>query len=113
MLPAAPLELPDFLNRVWNEFLSPEPRVHTHDQHVVYYFQHVVQLRHRCRGVDHYPRQRAFLTNHLKCPVEIPAGYGLDTNRSRTRLDKDRGEEIRILNHQVVIQLKARDASNA
>jgi hypothetical protein len=105
--------LPDLLNRVWNKLLSPKPRVHTHNQHVVYYAQHIIQLSDRCCWIDDYPHQCAFLMNQLERSMEVPAGFGVHAHRSRASLNKYRGEKIGIFDHQMVVELKACDASNA
>src|SRR5262249_46905759 len=94
----------NLLQRIADEFLPAESRIHAHHQNVVHQIQHFIQHANRRRRIDHNSGFASMILNQVQRPVQMPASLLMHQNPRRARLRKRRNEFIRILNHEVSVK---------
>src|SRR5579872_3544875 len=74
----APPGLGQLLQGGGNELLTPEPRIHGHDQHHVQLLQGVVEIVERRRRIEYQARLATVLAYELNGPIDVIGRLGME-----------------------------------
>ena len=97
-------QFPDLVHDAWDKFLSAEPRIDRHNQHIIDDVQHFAQSLNRRRGVNYDARKHVVASNQVQRPVQMYAGFLVYGNPIGSCIREVGDVLIRIFDHQVAIQ---------
>ena len=107
-LPSHLVQFPDLFEHIRNQLLPAKPRINAHEEHVIRHFQNVFQHGNRRGGVQHHACHCALFLDTLERSIEMPRGFVVYQNRIRSRMNEISHITLRVLDHQVDIEVRFR-----
>ena len=93
-----------FLNRILNELLSTEARIHTHQKHHIHITDHILEDRDRRCRIQRHTSLHTSLMNLLNSTVQVQAGLLVHIHHHSTKLCRLLNITLRFLNHEMNIK---------
>ena len=90
------------------QFLAPETRVHTHDQHKIDTGQHVIERVNGRGRIQHDSRVGAKIPDQPHAAIQMRAGFLMNGNHLRPGFNKGGDVAVRLFDHQVAVEQQIR-----
>jgi hypothetical protein len=99
----------NFVQRIWNEFLTTEAGVDAHHQDVVDEVQDFREHLDGSRGIQNYAGLAAVRNDVVKGAIEVDAGFLMNRNPIGSGFGKLGNEKVRVFDHEVTIDRHLND----